>query len=193
LNSIEILILAGGKATRFPNKLRHPVGSVSMLAQVCGTFSSSYRTYISCSVRDHEPMRAQFDCPLVVDHWPGSGPLGGMLTAMEVMQSPLVFAIAGDMPFVDVSLVHLLYSQYAGEEAVVPLHDDDGVARTSPLAALYDPPHFCAKGMPCLRGGKQRSIPSSIAYGCASYRCRTAPCCGASIRPPTTNAIVTRR
>ncbi len=39
------------------------------------------------------------------------------------------------MPFVDVSLVHLLYSQYAGEEAVVPLHDDDGVASTSPLAA----------------------------------------------------------
>lgn len=154
MNSLEILVLAGGKATRFPNKLRHRLGDIPMLVRVCRTFSSSFPTYVSCSVRDVAHLEVPSDCKVVADRWPDRGPLGGILSTMEVMQSPLVFVIAGDMPFVDISLVISLHSQHTGEDAVVPVSDDEGTARTSPLAAIYARPAFLREGTALLERGE---------------------------------------
>ncbi len=152
--SPEILILAGGKATRFPNKLRYRLEDVPMLVRVCRTFSSSFPTYVSCSMRDVGHLDTPPRCTVVPDRWPDRGPLGGMLSTMEVMRSPLVFAIAGDMPFVDISLVTLLLSQHTGEDAVVPVYDDAGTQRTAPLAALYDRATFLREGIALLERGQ---------------------------------------
>ncbi len=90
----------------------------------------------------------------VPDRWTGRGPLGGVVSTMEVMRSSLIFVIAGDMLFVEISLIALLRCHFAGAQAVVPVHDDGGVTRTAPLAALYARDAFLREGSALLENGQ---------------------------------------
>ncbi len=76
------------------------------------------------------------------------------MSTMEVMRSSLIFVIAGDMLFVEISLIALLRCHFAGAQAVVPVHDDGGVTRTAPLAALYARDAFLREGSALLENGQ---------------------------------------
>jgi molybdopterin-guanine dinucleotide biosynthesis protein A len=148
---IGVVILAGGAATRLPNKLELAAGDVPLLVRVYRNVSPGRATYISCAGSFSREVDALLDCPMVVDKWPGRGPLGGLVSTMEAMNTPRVFAVAGDLPFVERSLIDRLAAAWQAEdEAVVPVHERDGRKQLEPLAALYDRKAFLREATPML-------------------------------------------
>ncbi|MGA3038112.1 MAG: molybdenum cofactor guanylyltransferase [Vulcanimicrobiaceae bacterium] len=153
---IGVVILAGGGATRLPNKLELEAGGVPMLVRVYRNVSAARKTYISCAGSFSPQIDALLDCPMVVDRWLGRGPLGGLVTTMEVMDTPLVFAVAGDAPFIDAAFIDRLADTWQpGDEAVVPLQPKKAHKHLEPLAALYDRAAFLREGTKALGSGDE--------------------------------------
>jgi len=75
------------------------------------------------------------DCPIYPDELPGSGPLGGLYTALLHAQHPNVGVLACDMPFASPDLLafqrHLLIN--TGVDVVIP-ETDQGL---EPFHAVY--------------------------------------------------------
>ena len=72
------------------------------------------------------------DLPLVPDAFPGTGPLGGIHSALAASGSPYVLVVACDMPFLSVSLLKYLVSIPRDYDLLVPVLD-----RPQPLHAIY--------------------------------------------------------
>jgi molybdopterin-guanine dinucleotide biosynthesis protein A len=76
------------------------------------------------------------DCPIVIDRWPGRGPLAGLYSALEYARSRRAFVVAADAPFVTAKVAEELLAHWEpGVEAVVPVNAQ---GRLEPLCALYD-------------------------------------------------------
>lgn len=151
---IGVAILAGGEATRLPNKLALAFGNVPMLVRVYRNVSPGRTTYISTRGSVAPELDAMLECPMVVDRYERRGPLCGLLSTMDEMKTPLVFAVAGDAPFVDSAFIDWLASAWQpGDEAVIPVHDRDGRRQLEPLAALYDRIAFLREGETTLNDG----------------------------------------
>jgi molybdopterin-guanine dinucleotide biosynthesis protein A len=91
---------------------------------------------------------ARLECPVVIDRWPGSGPLAALVSALDAIRAPRVFVLAGDEPRADEHLAATLAQSWRdGDDAVVPEHDD-GI---EPLAALYDCGAIRREGYAALR------------------------------------------
>lgn len=160
---IGVVILAGGGATRLPHKLELEAGGVPMLVRVYRNVSTGRKTYVSCAGTFPPQIDALLDCPMVVDRWPGRGPLGGLVTTMAVMDTPLVFAAAGDAPFLDAAFIDRLADLWQpGDEAVVPLHAHKTGKQLEPLAALYDRAAFLREGTKAL-GSSDESLHATVA------------------------------
>ncbi|MGH7716786.1 MAG: molybdenum cofactor guanylyltransferase [Vulcanimicrobiaceae bacterium] len=153
---IGVVILAGGGATRLPHKLELAAGGVPMLVRVYRNVSTGRKTYVSCARSFPPEIDALLDCPMIVDKWPRRGPLGGLVSTMDVMDTPLVFAVAGDAPFVDAAFIDRLAKAWEpGDEAVVPSHPHKSRKRLEPLAALYDRAAFLREGAKRLGTGDE--------------------------------------
>jgi molybdopterin-guanine dinucleotide biosynthesis protein A len=131
---VTIVILAGGLATRFPGKLEHEVGGMPLLARVYRNLRGAAPVLVAGRQPFSAPLDALLDCPIVIDRWPARGPLAALVSALEHVATPYLFAAAGDAP----NLTHDVFDAALGawrdgDEAVVPEHD----GRLEPLAALY--------------------------------------------------------
>jgi molybdopterin-guanine dinucleotide biosynthesis protein A len=72
------------------------------------------------------------------------------------MDTPLVFAVAGDAPFVDAGFIDRLANAWEpGDEAVIPSHPHKTRKRLEPLAALYDRAAFLREGSKTLGSGNE--------------------------------------
>lgn len=73
-------------------------------------------------------LRQCFEKVVVIAHdeVPGLGPIGGLLTALRQVETPAVFVVACDMPFLDADLVRQMAGELPGYDAVAfpdePLH-----------------------------------------------------------------------
>ena len=151
---IGVAILAGGESKRLPKKLELAAGDVPMLVRVYRNVSAGRATFVSCRGGFAPEVDALLDCPMVVDRWPQRGPLVGLLSTMEAMTTPLVFAVAGDAPFVDAAFIDRIAAAWQpGDEAVVPEHERNGDVQLEPLAALYDRTAFLRAGNAILAQG----------------------------------------
>jgi molybdopterin-guanine dinucleotide biosynthesis protein A len=76
---------------------------------------------------------------LVADLYPNAGPLAGLHAGLTAAANDLVLALAADMPFVNLELLHYLIGLAAGYDAVVPLTPgpEPGRFELEPLHALY--------------------------------------------------------
>ncbi len=152
---IGVAILAGGEATRLPGKLALRVGDLPMIVRVFRNVSDGRETFISCKGAFPREIDELLPCPMVVDHWPLRGPLSGMLSTFAKMSSPLVFAVAGDAPFVTGAFIERLAREWnEGDEALVPIHATDEKEIMEPLAALYERRAFLREGFDVLSSGK---------------------------------------
>ncbi len=133
-DNLAIVILAGGRATRLPGKLERAVDGEPLLARVYRHMRGIAPVVIAGAGSFGPELDALLDCPMVVDRRPHLGPLGGLLSAAAATTTEWIFAVAGDAPNVDETVVReLLASARAGDEACVPEHD----GCLEPLAALY--------------------------------------------------------
>jgi molybdopterin-guanine dinucleotide biosynthesis protein A len=148
-DDLAIVILAGGRATRFPGKLEAVLDGEPLLARVYHHLRDVAPTMIAGRDTFSGDLDALLDCPIVVDRWPNRGPLGGLLSAAHETTATRIFAVAGDAPLVTVEIVNVLVAAWeAGDEAVVPEHD----GQLEPLAALYDREALMREAWECLHG-----------------------------------------
>jgi molybdenum cofactor guanylyltransferase len=133
-DNVTTVILAGGRATRLPGKLEREVGGEPLLARVYHNLRDAAPVVIAGAGSFAPELDALLDCPLIVDRWPGRGPLAGLLSACTEVQTPWIFAVAGDAPRVTPAVLQaLLQARDERDDAVVGEHD----GHLEPLAALY--------------------------------------------------------
>src|SRR5476649_435416 len=121
VTGLSVVILAGGEATRLPNKLSLKAGKLPMIVRVFRNVSGDWPVYISCNQTFPPEVDELLPAPMVVDRWPKRGPLSGLISTMVEMHTKFVFAVAGDAPFIDNAFITRLAFHIApGDEAVVP-------------------------------------------------------------------------
>jgi molybdopterin-guanine dinucleotide biosynthesis protein A len=113
------IILAGGSSRRMgEDKSRLVLGDRTLLAHVIGRVASACRPVVVVA-RTTEEYR---DCgaEVIADRWPGSGPLGGLITGLGAVAAPCAVVVAADLPFVEPALLSGLLTLRAGWDAVIP-------------------------------------------------------------------------
>lgn len=76
-----------------------------------------------------------FGVPVYKDVVPGIGALGGLLTALTYARGDLVFVLACDMPFIELSLLSTMIEMIDGYDLVIPTLGSS--ENTEPFRALY--------------------------------------------------------
>ena len=125
------VILAGGQSRRMGHdKATLRLGERTLMQQLIETVSPLF-PHLVVSVG---APRADLPWPQVCDERPGLGPLGGLCAALGKVDTPWIFALATDMPFVAPPLIEALAARRDGTaDAVVPrVH-----GHPQPLAAFY--------------------------------------------------------
>lgn len=124
------LILAGGDSRRMgQDKASMLLEGKTLLEHVTGVMRLNFPKVI-VSVRH---LREEIGIKQVCDQLEKSGPLAGLMAGLAQVDTPWVFAVACDMPFVNGALIRHLASLRAGHQAVVPVV----LEYPQPLAAFY--------------------------------------------------------
>lgn len=132
---LGVVILAGGRATRFPGKLETEFRGEPLILRVYCNVRAAGPVFIATNRTFAPAIDHALDCPVIVDRWPARGPLAALHTALSHMTQERVFAVGADMPFADAAVAAELNAQFdEGTQAVVPA-DKEG--RLQPLCAVY--------------------------------------------------------
>lgn len=124
------IILAGGESKRMGrDKASLLLGEQTLLQHVAAIMQTIFPRVL-VSVRQPRPDIA---LPQICDTYVEAGPLAGLYTALTHAQTPWIFAIATDMPFVQPALIDYLAKRRDGFQAVVPMVH----GHPQPLAAFY--------------------------------------------------------
>ncbi len=124
------LILAGGDSRRMGrDKATLILDGKTLLESVTATMQQVFPQVIVSGRK----LRAGVDVPQVLDEQQASGPLAGLIAGLALVETPWVFAVACDMPFVTPAVVLQLASYRRGHQAVVPVAG----GYPQPLAAFY--------------------------------------------------------
>ena len=75
-----VVILAGGAATRFPGKLDRDVDGMPMLVRVYERVRGERQVYVA-GHGFSAGTDALLQCPVLLDRWPGRGPLAAFVSA----------------------------------------------------------------------------------------------------------------
>jgi molybdopterin-guanine dinucleotide biosynthesis protein A len=131
-------ILAGGSARRLggvPKGLL-TVGGQRILDRLVATFEEAIGSLPLLVANAPEAADWRPDLRVVADRRPGSGTLGGLLTAVLEAPAPVV-CVAWDMPFVPPGLLRELAAGLAEADVCIP--SSGGPRGLEPLCAAYGP------------------------------------------------------
>ncbi len=131
-----LIILAGGKGSRLGrekawvslNGQNLVERSASRLGDMVGEVVIVY-----APLQQKPPLRLDIQPHVVVDVYPGKGPLVGFFSGLRASKAEALFVTACDMPFVNPELAGFLFDLLPGYDAVVPLRNN----LTEPLHAVY--------------------------------------------------------
>jgi molybdenum cofactor guanylyltransferase len=117
----SIAILAGGQSRRLGRDKAlisiHPDGRPLIAHQIELLRVLSDDLFI---VGQERPGYRDLRAPLVLDDYPGEGPLGGIATALRRARHERVLVVACDLPFLSPSLLRWMLEQDRSRAAVVP-------------------------------------------------------------------------
>jgi molybdopterin-guanine dinucleotide biosynthesis protein A len=136
-NLMTSIVLAGGKGRRLgKNKLLEVVGGRPLLQRVVDSLSPISERILVVSAQGQEQpaveaRQARVDC--IQDVYPGKGVLGGLYTGLSTSDSEHSLVVAGDMPFLNSSLVQYLVSAAPAFDVVMPRLN----GLIQPLHAIY--------------------------------------------------------
>jgi molybdopterin-guanine dinucleotide biosynthesis protein A len=131
------VVLAGGRSTRMGyDKAALMIGGEPLLRRVLRRLAAAVSDVLVVGPESLQPLVPNV-C-VVPDGMPGRGPLGGIVTAFEVLPPQPLFVVACDMPFVEPALVRELVriANEMPDVDVVALRTQQG---SEPLHAVYRP------------------------------------------------------
>ena len=130
---IACLILCGGASKRFggTNKLLLCHEGRTFLSLIAEAFGETGRILLSA---DKKERFAKLGFPVIEDRYPGCGPLGGIVSALETCSEEAVFVAACDMPFITKESVRRLLDAYFRNGGIVLA---EGSAGIEPLFGIY--------------------------------------------------------
>ncbi len=130
ITDCTLLILAGGNSRRMgQDKAELALAGSSLLQRVETRLSPLFSKRL-LSVRQ---LRSGLALPQVADVQANSGPLAGLVSGMAQIDTPWLFMIATDMPFIRPQLVRTLAAFRRQQQAVIPFVD----GHPQPLAGFY--------------------------------------------------------
>ncbi|MDP0501523.1 MAG: molybdenum cofactor guanylyltransferase [Verrucomicrobiota bacterium JB022] len=131
------LVLAGGKSRRMGRDkaaLRRPDGRTQLEHTVALAQRFADRVYVSRRSAPVPPER----WPVLVDRWPGQGPLGAILSAQLTHPQAEWLVLACDLPLLEERTLERLLASVQPQDAAVAYRSEfDG--KPEPLCALYRP------------------------------------------------------
>jgi len=132
---IAAVMLADGRARRFPGKLEHTIEGVPLALRTYRALrATGWPIYIAANQEFSRELDALLDAPRLLDEHPGEGPLQALVSACRTLGAARVLAVAADLPYLEPAVLRQLAGAWRnGDEAIIPIHD----GRIEPLAALY--------------------------------------------------------
>lgn len=156
--STSLIILAGGKNLRLGRtKALETIGGKSLIERIIERLKllSSQILIVTSAEQLEFPVGAEAE--IVIDLYPGKGPLGGIYTGLLASGSSHSIVVACDMPFLNADLLNYMIGLSEGYDAVVPRLEKEMV---EPLHAVYS--RTCLEKMKERLDGGQLSIYSFI-------------------------------
>jgi molybdopterin-guanine dinucleotide biosynthesis protein A len=89
---------------------------------------------------------ARFGVPVIPDVYPGKGSLGGIFSGLRAAREPYALAVACDMPFLNLPLLHYLISLAPPFDVVIPRAQDP--SGKVPRSTRGDKPEGSKKSRP---------------------------------------------
>jgi len=129
------IVLAGGKSLRLGrSKCLETINGKSLIERVIERLKAVSSRILVVTSKEQLDLPATGDAEVVVDFYPGKGPLGGIYTGLLASDSSHTLAVACDMPFLNIELLHYMIELSPGFDAVVPRLDE---GKIEPLHAIY--------------------------------------------------------
>jgi len=132
---VTSIVLAGGKSLRLGrNKVLETIGGKSLIERVIERLGSLTDRVLIVTSPELLDFPVASEAEIVVDLYPGKGPLGGIYTGLSTSRSLLNIVVACDMPFLNVELMEYMIGLSGDYDAVVPRLKRGMV---EPLHAVY--------------------------------------------------------
>lgn len=130
------ILLAGGKSTRFGrSKALEPFDGQPLISRVARRLAhvANEMIVVVDSKATAETLPIPKGAKVVVDAYPGKGPLGAIYTGLTAAQYDWAVTAACDMPFLNQQLLGYMLALRPTHDAVAPVVDE----RPEPIHALY--------------------------------------------------------
>jgi len=130
-----LIILAGGKNLRLGRiKALETIGGKSLIERVIERLRSLTDRILIVTSSEQLEFPVADEVEILVDLYPGKGPLGGIYTGLSASRSSLNIVVACDMPFLNAGLMDYMIGLSEGYDAIVPRLKKGMV---EPLHAVY--------------------------------------------------------
>ena len=129
------IVLAGGKNLRLNrNKALETIGGKSLIERVVERVQQVSNQTLIVTSPGQLAIPVAGEVEVLVDLYPGKGPLGGIYTGLLASPSSHSIVVACDMPFLNIELLRYMIELSPGFDAVVPRL---GEGKVEPLHAIY--------------------------------------------------------
>jgi molybdopterin-guanine dinucleotide biosynthesis protein A len=132
ITDVTAVLLAGGKSRRMGQDKRFlSVGDGTLYERSLAVLRSVFKTVVVVIAQDSPPLVSEV--PVLRDLIAGCGSLGGLYTGLKEADTPFVFGVACDMPFLDPATVRY-FTQIKNDTDLVMAKLQHGL---QPMHALY--------------------------------------------------------
>ncbi len=154
---VTAAVLAGGRSMRMGvDKTLLPFEGRTLVARVCDAVGEVCESTIVVTNRPEAMEEAGLPAGtrVVRDEVAYQGPLGGLLTAMDVAETDWVLAVAADMPHLEPRVIRALWDARGSSDVVVPVSEKG----PEPLLALYRVSTCAPVAREVLETGRRRLV-----------------------------------
>lgn len=132
---VTSIILAGGKSLRLGRcKAMETICGKRLIKRVIERLKTLSSQILIVTSQEQYALPITREAEIVVDIYPGKGPLAGIYTGLLASELPYSIVVACDMPFLSVELLRYLIELSEGFDAVIPR---SGEGMIEPLHAVY--------------------------------------------------------
>ena len=171
---VTSIVLAGGKNLRLGrSKALEVVGGKSLIERVVERLAPITDRLLIVTSQEQPELPVSSDAEILLDTYPGKGPLGGIYTGLAVTQSLQNIVVACDMPFLNNELLGHMIGLLDDFDAVVPRLANGMI---EPLHTVYS--KNCLKRMKTRLDNDQLGITPFVKEGLRVRYIEEAECRG---------------